>query len=117
MPRPGRILIVEDQQRWRKVLVRTLSRRGFEVETAATIEEARARLEDSFYHLLVLDIRMNEADTGNTDGMSFLRELHEQGMDEPMMLVMLSAYGTPDQMFERICLEGARRRYGAPSAR
>ena len=58
------------------------------------------RLNESFYHILVADIRMEEIDKSNTEGMGLLGELEKSGLSEGIKVIMLSAYGTPEQMRE-----------------
>jgi len=44
MNRPGRILMVENEERWRKLVGDTLRSGGFHVDTASTLVEAEAAL-------------------------------------------------------------------------
>ena len=101
MNRQGRVLIVENEQRWRDVLADILRQGGFQADTAATLAEARQYFADSFYHLTVLDIRM-EDDTDHTDieGINLLRQLSAGGLTEATQVLVLSAHGTKDQMRE-----------------
>lgn len=98
MERQGRILVVEDNERWREQLRETLQASGFLVETVATTAAAWQRLAETFYHLLVLDIQMNDTDQMNTEGMSTLDELQRREIDDAVEVIMLSAYGTREQM-------------------
>ena len=79
MNRQGRILVVDDLEKWRKQLVEALQREGFYTDSASTATEALERLYQSFYHVLVIDIRMNETDQSNIDGIDLLRELDKRG--------------------------------------
>jgi CheY-like chemotaxis protein len=106
MERAGRILVVDDNPRWRDLLSESLQQYGFHVDTAATAEEVLRRLFETFYHLLVLDIRMEDADESNVDGMDLLKVLHQQGLTSTreqgrindLHVIMLSAFGTKAQM-------------------
>lgn len=100
MERQGRILIVDDKQRWRDLLRETLERGGYRADTAGTIDEARRLLAASFYHLLVLDIRMEDDNDANVEGMDLLRSVNELGGADAIKVIMLSAYGTKEQMRE-----------------
>ncbi|MFN0087532.1 MAG: response regulator [Blastocatellia bacterium] len=100
MSRRGRVLVVDDEDRWRDLLGSTLRAGGFEADTAGAVEEALERLATGFYHLLVVDIRMVHNDPANTGGMSLLRELEESGLLGASEVIMLSAYGTLQQMRE-----------------
>ena len=104
MERKGRILVVDDNERWRELLTETVEQHGFYVDAVATTKEALKQLSDTFYHLLVLDIRMEDADESNTQGMTLLQILKERGLidhEVPLSavhVIMLSAHGTKDQM-------------------
>lgn len=100
MSRAGRILIVDDEERWRKVLSQTLENDGFYVEVAATLDQALECLDKTLYHLLVLDIRMKHADPSNVQGMHLLHILKDRGLSTALKVIMLTAYGSLDQMRE-----------------
>lgn len=91
---------MEDRENWRQALASTLRGAGYDVQAASSIAEARELVNSDIYHLLVLDIRMNEADPNNVDGIDFLRELSGRGLGEAVEVVILSAYGTLQQMRE-----------------
>ncbi|MFN0111030.1 MAG: response regulator [Blastocatellia bacterium] len=101
MSRQGRILIVEDEQRWRDALTNTLRKGGFQTEAVGTISEAWECLKEEFYHLAILDIRMEDnSDPTDVEGMNLLRKLSEEGLTDAMGVIMLSGHGTTDQMRE-----------------
>lgn len=98
MNKLARILVVDDEERWRNALRETLERGDFYVEAVATRQEAITRLEHNFYHLIVLDIRLVDGDQANIEGMDILRHLDAQGLVNSTAVIMLSAYGTRSQM-------------------
>jgi CheY-like chemotaxis protein len=98
MNRQGRILIVDDEEQWRKELVETLTRGGFQVDSVSRAEEALTRLIETPYHVLVLDIRLVQADRSNIEGISLLEALYERGLCEATKVIMLSAFGTKEHM-------------------
>lgn len=98
MNRQGRILIMDDEESWRTMLSDTLKRGGFLVHTAPTAKEALKCLEETFYHVLVLDVRMEEHNPDNVDGMTLLNEIKKRGLNPAIKVIMLSAYGTTEQM-------------------
>lgn len=100
MKRLGRVLVVDDQEIWRETLREILQGHGFLVDCAAATSEALAFLESNFYHLLILDIRLVDADESNIEGMALLDELNRRGLAAGVEIMMLSAYGTMDQMRE-----------------
>ncbi len=98
MVRSGRILIVDDQQKWRRQLVATLERSNFRAEAVKNVNEALERLNNAMYHIVVLDIRLKADDPNNVDGIGLLKELNRPGLKEATKVIMLSGYGTLDQM-------------------
>src|SRR5262245_6110551 len=63
----SRILVLDDEPRITSFVSRALRSRGFQVDTAATIEEAGGLLEAHRYGLIVLDLRLPDG-----DGVDFL---------------------------------------------
>jgi signal transduction histidine kinase len=100
MPLSQHILIVDDRQNWRDLLHETLTAGGYNVTTAASTAEFRARFAERAYQLVVLDIRLAEDDATNTGGMEILRWLAQAGFLATVKVVMLTAYGTRDQIRE-----------------
>jgi CheY-like chemotaxis protein len=100
MVRQGRILIVDNLPEWREVLVETLQQNGYYADSASSVTDALERLNETFYHIVVADIRMDEVDQSNTDGLGLLGELEKSGLSEATQVIMLTAYGTTDQMRE-----------------
>ena len=67
-------------------------------DLAFTATEVLQRLDETFYHLLVLDIRLADADASNEDGLNLLGELDKRGLSEATKVIILSAYGTQELM-------------------
>ncbi|MFL5666791.1 MAG: response regulator [Ktedonobacteraceae bacterium] len=106
MDKQGRILILEDLKPWREQLVETLRRGGFYVESVSTVAAALDCLNKSFYHLLVVDIRMEEGNTGNEEGIDLLSELDKRGLSETITVIIHSAYGTQERMRQAFRFHG-----------
>src|SRR5579859_1555137 len=95
--RQGRILIMDDEETWLDELAETLQHSDFLVDAAPTLEQALAFLEKNFYHLLVLDLRMDATDQANEDGIKLLEELAKRGLTDATKVIMLSSFGTKEQ--------------------
>lgn len=81
-----RVMMVDDEERFRVATKKVLERRGFEVMTASSGEEALQRL-DERPHVVVLDIRME-----GMDGLTALKRIKER---LPMVpVIMLTGHGT-----------------------
>jgi CheY-like chemotaxis protein len=100
MAKQVRILVVDDLQEWREQITRALQRGGFLVDAVSTPAEAIERLEVTLYHVLILDIRMDETDPSNSDGIKLLRRLYRQKVTEAIKIIMLSGHSTGQQMRE-----------------
>ncbi len=100
MNRLGRILIVENSESWRDLVGDTLRRGDFSVDTVGTIAEAEAALHEGWYHLAVLDIRLDDdTDDSDVEGLNLLYgEIIEASIRDAMMVIVLSAFGTKEQM-------------------
>ena len=81
------LLLVDDEDTFRRLTSRELSRAGYKVEVAGTLEEARALLAKQRFHVVVLDLRLPD---GN--GLVLLAELREAAPSTEV--VMLTGYGT-----------------------
>src|SRR5204863_8592058 len=94
----GHILIVDDEPKWCEHLMEILNREGYVTEAVTTAKEALDSLHRGIYHLLILDIRLEDNDRSNNDGMALLKSLKNRGLDEATKIIMLSAHGTKEQM-------------------
>jgi two-component system, NtrC family, response regulator AtoC len=82
-----RILLVDDEEAFRKLLALELGHAGYQVETAGTIAAARAQLGSGTFHVVFLDVRLPD---GN--GLDLLHEIRETSSGTEV--VMLTAFGT-----------------------
>ena len=93
MTQPAKILVADDEQNLRRVLVALLRRDGHEVVQAATGLEAIERLAD--VDVVITDLRMPGA-----DGMEVLRTASKNFPHVPV--IMITAYGSVGQAVEAI---------------
>lgn len=82
------ILVIDDDTRLRSLLQRFLRESDFLVSSAKNADEARARLKQFEFDILVLDIMMP-----SESGLEFLTKLR---MDSDIPVILLTAMGTPD---------------------
>src|SRR5436309_1667774 len=66
-----RILILDDQVRYLRSLDRAL-RNEFDIVSASSLEEAKAKADERI-EVVLSDVRLNEADIANRDGLRFIR--------------------------------------------
>ncbi len=98
MPRRyARILVVDDEVNIREALGALLQDDGYQVSTAASVEEAIRTLQRNSFHLVISDLRMN-----GESGLDILRCMHETCPATEM--IFLTAYGTVEGAVEAMKL-------------
>jgi two-component system response regulator AtoC len=85
----GRILVVDDDPHFLRVLARILSGENFLVTSAAGACDALELLKSAQFDLVISDLRMPEC-----DGLNFLVSLRQSGNTVPV--IILTAYGEVD---------------------
>ena len=93
------ILLVEDKESLRQMLRLTLQNAGYSVDEATDGAEARRKLNDSRYNLVITDLKMPRA-----DGLEVLRAA--KAADPDATVILLTAYGTIDEAVQAM-KEGA----------
>lgn len=86
-------LIVEDRAESRKALQRIISERypQIQMDTAATYEEAVVCLNQSEYDIFLLDINLSIADSNDTSGLKFAKEIRSRRGYEFTPIVMITS--------------------------
>ncbi len=79
------ILIIEDDVTFSFMLKTWLGKKGFEVDTATSVSDARRRLEEGKFDLVISDLRLPDG-----DGIEFLKWLKETHAALP--LIMMTSY-------------------------
>src|SRR5436853_96824 len=97
MNRQGRILAVDDLEWWREALGEALQSGGFYADSVPSAPEVIKQLDETFYHLLLLDIRLNDTDPTNQEGIDLLPELKKRGLNEAVKVIMISNYGDKEK--------------------
>jgi two-component system response regulator RegA len=82
-----RILLIDDDDDFLQILGRSLMRRGLEVRSASSADEARFILSDICPDYAVVDLKL-----GQSSGLSLLREL--KACCPAMIIVMLTGYAS-----------------------
>jgi DNA-binding NtrC family response regulator len=87
----GRILIVEDEDKLRRVMQLHLESAGFEVDAAPSAEQAMAV--SSSANLVITDLRLP-----GIDGLRFIQQLHQRGVQAG--IIVITAHGTVETAVE-----------------
>lgn len=77
-----RILIAEDERDLNRLIVRTLEKEGYSVDSCIDGEEALYYLENTEYDAAILDIMMPKK-----DGLEVLKTLRKKNKNLPVMLL------------------------------
>jgi len=96
--KPIRLLLVDDEDDFRKATSQVLQRRGFDVQGADSGERALELLGDSLPDVVILDLKM-----GGMDGISTLGELRKIAADLPV--IILTGHGRAEDAFAGIQME------------
>ena len=78
-----KILAVDDEEPFRRLLRNELTRKGFLVETASDGEEALGMLKEKSYDVVLLDIVMP-----GLDGISLMKKLRGRNARTPAIIVL-----------------------------
>ena len=89
-----KILVVDDLPDWRATLGGLLKDAGYDVLVADSSARARELLRTDRFDAAVLDIRLDETDEGNTEGLDLAAEIKQHWPDTKV--VMITAYSTTD---------------------
>jgi two-component system, NtrC family, response regulator AtoC len=82
MERKGKILVVDDEETLRFLLSKELTRAGYMVDVAENSESATLRLQEDFYHVVLLDIVMPRM-----DGISWLRNIRMENIISEVIIL------------------------------
>lgn len=93
----GRILVVEDLPEWRKKLAGILRREGYDVREAVDYDEAISWLDSQIFDLAVIDIRLEDWDEENIQGMELVEEIRGREIQRDMSVIIVTAYGTVER--------------------
>ena len=85
----NRVLVVDDEASQRDLLHLVLTEEGYAVETASSGEEAVQKVEDGFYHLVIMDMKM-----GGMGGLEALKRIKD--ISSAVQVLIVTAYASVD---------------------
>ena len=88
-PTSHRLLVVDDEPDLRTLYELTLLREGYDLETAACVEEAWQLLQEQHYSVLITDMRLPDG-----TGLDLLRRIEAAG--RPEKAIVITAYGSAE---------------------
>lgn len=80
------ILVVDDEEVLRNLLIKILTKEGYQVDTAVDGQEALEKLKQNAYHLLLADVKMPRM-----NGFELLKVAKQEY--PKMGVIMMTAYG------------------------
>jgi DNA-binding NtrC family response regulator len=87
MTRQNRILIVEDEPRWREDILReALEGEGYQVQTSGSYHQAIKSLVKQSFDLVVVDVNLTGV-SGNKDGIRIVKRLASRGDRTPVIVI------------------------------
>ncbi|HMN20354.1 MAG TPA: sigma-54 dependent transcriptional regulator [Ottowia sp.] len=92
---PARVLVIDDEPDLCTLYELTLLREGHEVRTAGSVAEARARLRDETFDVVISDMRLPDG-----EGLEILHELAEAQRRE--RCIVITAYGSAENAVEAL---------------
>lgn len=96
----GRILVVDDLDDVRETLVGVLSDEGYDVRSASSRIEALQLLDTEHFHVAVLDVRLDDTDESNIDGLRLMHEIRETY--PTIATIILTGYPTVNMVQEAL---------------
>ena len=87
------ILVVDDEDKIRRIIKLMLSVKGHKIDEAKDGEEAFLKLKEDYYDLVIADIKMPKM-----DGMELLKRINDEGIGVPV--VFITAYATVESAVE-----------------
>ncbi len=92
---PIKVLLVDDEDRFRQTTAGVLKKRGFNVFTASNGVDAIERIKKDDFDVVILDIKMPDMDGHRT-----LREIRK--LKSEARVIMLTAFGSMDSALEAL---------------
>lgn len=87
-----KILVVDDLPDWRTTLSGLLQDEQYAVELAESSSQALGLMEKERFDLAVLDVRLDETDEDNTEGLDLGSQIQERWPDTK--IIFITGYGT-----------------------
>lgn len=105
MTDPYAVLVVDDIPDWQITMGGILRDHGYTVSTAGSLDESIALLAENRFDLALLDLRLDETDEDNQDGLKLAKFIRERWPD--MKIIVITGYGTRDVVGEALAPDNA----------
>ena len=98
MGRSRRVLIVDYDQHWRETLMDVFLKENMYVQAVSSVEQALNKLNEDFFHLIILDIQMVKDEKGIKETFYFLENLISIGINNVIKVIILTEHANNDTM-------------------
>lgn len=98
------ILLIEDRLDNYRPIKRWLEREDCQVTIATTLEEALHLLDSQHFHLAIVDIRLDDSDENNEDGLVFLEEVAKRELSDILPRIVLTNYSNEARIYRALQL-------------
>jgi CheY-like chemotaxis protein len=88
------VLVVDDSRSWLENYEEALTEQGYNVQVASDLKAALGLLDQQFFHVAVVDIRLDERDKDNFEGLDVLQRIWE--LDEGTAAIVVSGFPMAD---------------------
>jgi ActR/RegA family two-component response regulator len=88
------VLVVDDDASWSEIYREALADKGYAAHVAPDLKTALDHLDQQFFHVAIVDIRLDADTPDNVDGLQVLQRIWE--LDEGTWAIVVSGYATPD---------------------
>lgn len=82
-----KILVVDDIADWRNTIRGMLRDEGYQVAVAESSKKALALLEEDVFDLAVIDIRLDETDEDDTEGITLAKVIDKQWPETQIIII------------------------------
>ncbi len=89
---PRKILVVDDLPDWRATMRGVLDDAGYQVQAAGSSAEALRYLSEQNFDLALLDMRLDETDEDNVEGLALARRIRE--LRPEIKIIIITGYGS-----------------------
>ncbi|HID52395.1 MAG TPA: response regulator, partial [Anaerolineae bacterium] len=103
-----KILLVEDLDQFYTPISRWLSDAGYRVRVATTYQEAHSALKAEHFHLAIVDVRLDNDDEDNEEGLKLIADMRQMGLAE-LPCIVLTAFADKKWVLRALQELGASR--------
>jgi signal transduction histidine kinase len=84
---PAKVLVLDDDPRWRQTISEAIKKRGLSVDSVGTIEEAADLLKDTEYDLALIDIQIDPQLESTDTGLRIAKLVRDRNPDAQVIVI------------------------------